>query len=225
MRKTFSGVAALALVMAVSGGAAAQGQTTARPDARPHHARMAESVSKADFVQRRVERLRAADANNDGQVTAEEMRAYAEARRAERQAARFERLDTNKDGVLSREEFAAGHARGERGEGMGGRRMGGGGHGWSGHGRAGETDGARGMARGDARFPIVIADVERRAEEAFNRMDANGDGVLTQDERRAAMQARRSEMRQKHEERPQRQRSQPRQGRAPAASPSAPASE
>ena len=224
MKKTFSGVAALALVMAVSGGASAQGQTAATPDARPHHARMAEPVSKADFVQRRVERLRAADANNDGQVTAEEMRAYAEARRAERQAARFERLDTNRDGVLNREEFAAGRA---RGAGMGGRHADGAGH-WGGHGR-GSAAGERGPRAtrpdGEGRFPIVIADVERRAEEAFTRMDANGDGVLSQDERRAAMQARRSGMRQKHEERPQRQRSQQRQGRAPAASPSAPASE
>lgn len=224
MKKTFSGVAALALVMAVSGGASAQGQTAATPDARPHHARMAEPVSKADFVQRRVERLRAADANNDGQVTAEEMRAYAEARRAERQAARFERLDTNRDGVLNREEFAAGRA---RGAGMGGRHADGAGH-WGGHGRgsaAGERGPRAARPDGEGRFPIVIADVERRAEEAFTRMDANGDGVLSQDERRAAMQARRSEMRQKHEERPQRQRSQQRQGRAPAASPSAPASE
>lgn len=229
MKTTFSGAAALALVMAVSGGASAQGQTAATPDARPHHARMAEPVSQADFVQRRVERLRAADANNDGQVTAEEMRAYAQARRAERQAARFDGLDANKDGVLSRDEFVTPQARGER---MGGRHAGGARY-WGGQGRTG----ARGMTQGEqgpraarqgaeSRFPIVIADVERRANEAFARMDANGDGVLTQDERRAAMQARRTEMRQKQEQgsresRPQQQR----QGRAPAASPSTPASE
>ncbi len=75
----------------------------------------------------------------------------------------------------------------------------------------------RGMARGgEGRFPIVIADVERRANEAFARMDANSDGVLTQDERRAAMRANRGDMRQGHEQR---------RARTPAASPSAPASE
>ncbi len=217
MKTTFSGVAALALALAVGGGAMAQtsGQVPARPqapDARPHHAQMAEPVSQADFVQRRVQRLRAADANSDGQVTAEEMRAYAQARRAERQGARFDRLDANKDGVLDRDEFNTPRARDERGEGMGGRHAGGrndrGGHGGANR---------HGMARGgESRFPIVIADVERRANEAFARMDANRDGVLTQDERRAAMRANRADMRQRHEQR---------RARTPAASLSAPASE
>ncbi|HRL05551.1 MAG TPA: hypothetical protein PL098_02415 [Brevundimonas diminuta] len=209
MKKSFSGMAVLASALAVSGAAMAQAPAwTQTPDARPHHAQMAEPVSKADFVQRRVERLRAADANSDGQVTAEEMRTYAQARRAERRAARFDRLDANKDGVLDREEFNTPRARGERGEGMGGRHGGGRNH---------RDANMRGTARGgESRFPIVIADVERRANEAFARMDANSDGVLTQDERRAAMRANRGDMRQRHEQR---------RARTPAASPSAPASE
>lgn len=207
MKKSFSGMAVLASALAVSGAAMAQAPVQA-PDARPHHAQMAEPVSKADFVQRRVERLRAADANSDGQVTAEEMRTYAQARRAERRAARFDRLDANNDGVLDREEFNTPRARGERGDGMGGRHGGGRNH---------RDANMRGMARGgESRFPIVIADVERRANEAFARVDANSDGVLTQDERRAAMRANRGDMRQRHEQR---------RARTPAASPSAPASE
>lgn len=221
MKTTFSGAAALALAFTVSGGAMAQTQTqtqiqaptrTQAPDARPHHAQMVEPVSKADFVQRRIERLRAADANGDGQVTAEEMRAYAQARRAERQAARFDRLDANKDGVLDRDEFNTPRARGERSEGMAGRHAGARNH-RGGHGGANTRHMARG---GESRFPIVIADVERRANEAFARMDANSDGVLTQDERRAAMRANRADMRQRHEQR---------RARTPTASPSAPASE
>ena len=217
MKTTFSGVAALALALAVGGGAMAQasGQVPARPqapDARPHHAQMAEPVSQADFVQRRVQRLRAADANSDGQVTAEEMRAYAQARRAERQGARFDRLDANKDGVLDRDEFNTPRARGERSEGLGGRQAGGRNH-RGGHGGANMPGTARG---GESRFPIVIADVERRSNEAFTRMDANHDGVLTQDERRAATRANRPAVRQRHEQR---------RARTPAASPSAPASE
>jgi Ca2+-binding EF-hand superfamily protein len=60
----------------------------------------------------------------------------------------------------------------------------------------------------------VIAEAERKATEAFTRLDADRDGTLTVEERRAGMQARRAEMRQKRIER-----------RAPAASHSTPASE
>lgn len=208
MKTTFSGVAAFALALAVGGTVLAQ-----TPAVAPHRARMAEPVSQADFVQRRVERLRAADANGDGQVTAEEIRARAQARRAERgakqaerRAALFERLDANKDGSLSRAEFEASPARGDHAGRMtrGHRGMGG-----------------RGMAqRAENRFPIVIADAERKAGGAFTRMDANGDGALSVEERRAAMQANRVAMRLKHEQRRMERRS-----GTPAASPSTPASE
>lgn len=46
------------------------------------------------------------DADKNGQVTAEEMRAAHQNRRA----AAFDKLDTNKDGVLSRDEFSARHS-------------------------------------------------------------------------------------------------------------------
>lgn len=207
MKMTFGGVAVLALTLAVGGTAIAQDSPAAS-----HRARTAEPVSQADFVQRRVERLRAADANGDGQVTAEEMRAYGQARRAERLSARFDRLDANKDGALSRAEFEAPQARGDR--------MGGGRHDGArmmrGHRGQGARDrgGRMGAPRAESRFPIVIAESERKATEAFARMDANRDGVLTVEERRAAMQTGRAEMRQKREQR-----------RSNPASPSAPASE
>lgn len=204
MKTTFAAAAVSVLLLTLGGVAAAQ--TTAPGTAPQRQARMAQPVTQADFVQRRVERLRAADANRDGQVTAEEMHAHAQARRAERRAALFDRLDADKNGAVSRAEFEAsrqqmrgdarerggrwGHARRDAGQGrMGGRDM------------RGEAD----------RFPIAIAEVERKAAETFARMDANRDGTLTVEERRAAMQAGRAEMRQRREPRP--------------ASPSAPVSE
>ena len=117
MSKTLliGGVVAVAL-------AAAAGVATARPpvEAAPQAASNA-PVSRADFVERRVQPLAAADADGDGTVTREERRARAAVVRQERAGARFERLDTDNDGKLSREEFVAmaergaGRPRGERG--------------------------------------------------------------------------------------------------------------
>lgn len=202
MNKTL-GVAAVALLAVFSGAAAAQaGAQTAAPQ-RPARAAMAQPVGQADFVQRRVERLRAADADHDGAVTAEEMRAAGQAKRAERRTAMFDRLDANKDGAISRAEFEAPRADGPRA----GQR--------AGRGHGGMHRGAQRMGRhGEGRFPIVIAEAEQKANERFMRLDADRDGTLTVQERRAGMEARRAEMRQKRQER-----------RAPAASPSTPASE
>ncbi|WP_436356857.1 EF-hand domain-containing protein [Brevundimonas sp. CEF1] len=208
MKKTISGVAAIAFLTAFSGVAVAQ---TAAPQ-RPARATMAQPVSQADFVARRVERLRAADANRDGTVTAEELRAAGQAKRAERRTAMFERLDANKDGSISRAEFDAPRAEGQRD----GQRAGRGAHAGRGH-RGGMHGGAQRMGRnGEGRTPIVITEAEQKASEAFARLDANRDGTLTLEERRAGMEARRAEMREKRQERRQ---------AAPAASPSTPASE
>lgn len=201
MKTTFGGVAALALTLAIGGTAIAQAHVQAEaPAAAPRHARMAEPVSQADFVQRRVARMRAADANGDGQVTAEEMRAYAQARQAQVRDAAFDRLDVNKDGVLSRAEFEAGAGRGDHAVRMGRR------HAGARMGPAARPGTAR---RAEARFPLTIADAERKAADAFARMDANHDGVLSGEERRAQMRQQRQE----------------RRAGAPSASPSAPASE
>ncbi|WP_162938784.1 EF-hand domain-containing protein [Brevundimonas naejangsanensis] len=172
MKTTFS-AAALALALAVGGTAIAQAHAQTPAPAAPHRARTAQPVSQADFIQRRIERLRAADADGDGRVTAEEMRARIQTRRAEARAARFDRLDANKDGALSRAEFEAPQAR--DGRMVRGPRMG--------HGRMG----SRAMEQGERRFPIVVAEAERKAALAFARMDADHDGVLTVEERRAAM--------------------------------------
>lgn len=208
MNKTLCGIAAIAILTVFGGVAVAQ---TAAPQ-RPARA-MAQPVSQADFVQRRVERLRAADADRDGTVTAEEMRAAGQAKRAERRTAMFDRLDANKDGAISRAEFEAPRADGQRaGRGERGPRAE---HAGRGH-RGGMHRGGQRMGRnGEGRFPIVIAEAEQKATEAFARLDANRDGTLTGEERRAGMQARRAEMREKRQE----------QRVAPAASPSTPASE
>ena len=215
MNKTLGGVAAIALLTVFSGVAVAQTGGPTAPQ-RAAQAAMAQPVSQAEFVQRRVERLRAADANHDGTVTAEEMRAAGQAKRAEARNAMFDRLDANKDGSISRAEFDAPRAEGQRaGRGERGQRGPRAEHAGRGHG--GMHRGAQRMGRnGEGRGPVVIAEAEQKATATFTRLDADHNGTLTVEERRAGMQARRAEMREKRQERRQ---------AVPAASPSTPASE
>ncbi len=171
MTKTIilGGVAALALTGAA---VAQQADRAPRAERGP--------VSQAEFVDRQVQRLRTMDADNDGVVTAAERTAARGAARAEHADRRFTRLDANGDGMISRAEFdAAAEARGEHRRGR--------------HGFRGGMRGDRAQA-GD----IAIAEVQARAAERFARMDADGDGVVTSEERRASMaqwRARRGEHR------------------------------
>ncbi len=132
-------------------------------------------ISRAEFVGARVERLSALDANSDGSVAADEMQAGREARREQGADRHFARLDANSDGAVTRGEFdAAREARPERAE-----RPGRGGH-----------RGMRGMrgrhgGEGRERGPVSIAEAQTRSGEAFDRLDANGDGYLTPEDRQA----------------------------------------
>jgi Ca2+-binding EF-hand superfamily protein len=180
-----------ALTLAAAGGAAFAQQS-------PTHGMRADSdgdrrISRTEFVNRQVERLTAMDTNRDGQVTVEERRAAMQARMAARADARFDRLDANNDGVISRAEFEAAReagreARADRGV----RPM-----------RAGRgpARGQRGMARMDARGPIVIAEAQARAEQTFARLDTDNDGFVTAAEFRAGRQAMREQRRERMTER------------------------
>lgn len=195
MKKTFliGGLAALTLA---AGGGAAFAQ---------HSAVGADRISRAEFVAQRVQRLTAADTNGDGVVTADEMRAAAQARMASRADARFDRLDANSDGAISRAEFdAAREARADRPRAARADRR---------AGRMGPRPARAG--RMEARGPLVIADARARAEQAFDRLDTNNDGYLTVAERQSARQGMREQRRGRMAER----------RAARQASPQAPASE
>ena len=99
----------------------------------------------------RMERLKAADTNNDGAIS------RAEAQALPRLAERFDALDTNRDGQLTREEMRAAH------------------------GQARRVAFLR-MLDADGDGKVSKAEALARAEERFNRADANGDGFLTADE-------------------------------------------
>jgi len=191
--KTTTAMIGAALLALTAGAANAQTQNqTPRDRGAP--------VAQADFVQARVARLTAMDANGDGQVSVEEMRAAHQARRAEHLTARFARLDADGDGVLSKAEFEAqpaararNHARAGR---DGARRAGRADH--AGPARAGRMTGSEGRREMQ---PIVIADARAKAEQRFAAMDADRDGVVTAAERQASRQAARQTQRQHRMER------------------------
>jgi hypothetical protein len=215
MKKTFlTGLSAVALA-AVAGAATAQTPAPAAP--APHHQRgdMNRPITRAEFVDARVARLTAIDANRDGTVSVEERQAAMQARRAERANERFAKLDANGDGSITRAEFDAAHeARAERGPrperaGRPEGREGGPRHIMRrGPGGPGRHGGHRGEGR--ERGPVVISEVAAKLGERFDKMDANRDGVISADERRAAMTAQRAERREhRQERRAQRQAQQP----------------
>ena len=128
MKKTLMLGGLAALTLAAAGGVALAQQAPAGVPQR--HARADTDndgrISQAEFVQQRVQRLTASDANRDGTVTVEERQAAMQTRRAERNASHFARLDADSNGAISRREFDAAHAaRAESGrEGTRGERMG-----------------------------------------------------------------------------------------------------
>lgn len=205
MNRTFAAAALAALTLAAAGGVALAQQAPERSPARGLRADTDgdQRLSQAEFVGRRIERLTAADADRDGSVTRDEMRAAAQARRAQRADARFDRLDANDDGALSKAEFDA-------------RRE----HRAATRGHQGPRRGHRDHRRGDRstrmaeRGPVVIAEARNKAEAAFIRLDADHDGFVTAAERQSGHAARREQRQERRMAR-----------RAQQASPPAPASE
>ena len=171
----------------------AYAQTTAQPAATAERpAREARPDMTRDTVQERATQMFARlDVNSDGKIDA----ADGAERSGERNAARFERTDTNGDGAISAEEFAAmGDMRRNR---MGGRndaaageqpagrearsgRRGGGGGGM-GHARA-----LLGQADADGDSAVTRAEFSAAMIARFDAADANNDGTVSREERRAA---------------------------------------
>jgi len=185
MKKTMmiGGAAALALA-AVMGGAAMAQQAPANAAPPRADADRDGRITRSEFVDARIERLKTLDTDGDGAITRTELATAKQARRAERMTGRFDRLDADRNGEISRAEFEARPDRGGRGP--RGDRM-----------RRGGPRGERMAARREDRGPLVIATAEARATEAFTRMDTNSDGAVTVAERRAARQ----QMRQVRQER------------------------
>ena len=107
------------------------------------------------------------DTDGDGTITVAERQAAMEASRSEAMKERFSALDTNSDGRLSAEEFSARPDQGDS------HRM----------ARQGKAQGP-GFARGPGMEmkDISFEDFSQRRLAAFEKLDADGDQVVTQNE-------------------------------------------
>ena len=177
--------------------------------------------TRAEVEARVKERFGKFDANRDGIVAPDEMKAYAETRMKASADARFAAMDANKDGAISRTEFDAAQA---SRSGMRDQMVmippHGGPHimrvtpeGATPPKRAEPPkaagapstrremrmmmmgDGPGMMARSGDGKGIVIADAVKKALERFDATDTNKDGSISPEERRAGRETRRKAMR------------------------------
>jgi EF-hand domain pair/EF hand len=158
--------------------------------------------TRAEVESRTKERLGRLDTNKDGTVARKEIMAFADARMKERNDDMFAMMDTDKNGSISRAEFDAHHADPRHGKGprimrIEARSMGDAPRSdkADAHGRHMkmmmiEPGGLMMMAEGGDK--IIIADAVKKALDRFDAADANKDGVLSPEERRAAREARRA---------------------------------
>ena len=138
-------------------------------------------LAKAEFEAAQRTRFNGLDANKDGFVVPDEMKAAFESRRANAEKERFALLDADKNGQLSQSEFDAARGRGPGPDGErmrfgpggpdGSRSPGGPGPGGFGRQRIGPD------ADNDGR--ISFAEFSARGAEGFTRADANKDGTVT----------------------------------------------
>ena len=154
-------------------------------------------LNREDRGARQANRFAETDADGNGEVTLSEIDAAREARRAERAEMRtewFAQADSDGSGGLSQEEMmAARQALGERrgGRGMRGRRGGGA----MAMLRRADTNGDQAVSRSE--FDAAV-------EARFARMDKDGSGTISAEEREAAKQARRAARDERRGERRQR---------------------
>lgn len=162
-------------------------------DAPPKPGKWAEPMTKSAVEARVKEHFARLDANGDGFVTKAEADAAHEKFAAAMKDRRFKAIDKNNDGSISREEFdaprEARHAKlaaaGESDAKGEGRRMHRGGH-HRGMGMAMMGGGMFERADADKDGRVSFAEALARPMEHFQKMDANNDGTVSPEERKAA---------------------------------------
>ncbi|PHR92385.1 MAG: hypothetical protein COA69_08380 [Robiginitomaculum sp.] len=137
-------------------------------------------VSFAEFSALRETHFLKMDSNADGVITAEERKAGRQYRHAEKSEAHFKKIDTNEDGVISRDEFDAvgkKHKRRKHKMKMRKTEMG---------ASLTQTATNRRHFGQDTNNDGSVdrAEFDAGAQDMFDRLDTNADGVLTKDDRK-----------------------------------------
>jgi Ca2+-binding EF-hand superfamily protein len=145
-------------------------------------------IKRADVSAMVKEHFDKVDANHDGMLTMDEVKAEHEAKMVERRTHMFEMIDTNHDGSISRDEFNTAHPmQGGMHDGPGeemSHDMASMGHGGGGHmGHMGAMFFARADTNKDGK--LTLAEANSAALTFFDKVDTNKDGVVTPDERHA----------------------------------------
>lgn len=142
-------------------------------------------ITKEEVLASVKTRFAKMDANGDGKVSADEI----EAGKTEHKAKRFAQIDTDNNGSISQQELeAAKERRGGKGRAdrAGGERRGPDGA----KGRGGRAAGGLEAIDSDGDNAISFAEMEAQALKRFERADANKDGQITAEERKAARENR-----------------------------------
>lgn len=185
MKQSFLIAGAAVLAMAVPAVAAMHGPG-------PGPGPMAD-MTRADVQARVKERFAMIDADKDGAITMDEVKAHREAKRAERRDAHFKAMDKNGDGSISRAEFDEGHA--GRGDGMKMAMRGGNEEGYHKMGRRGHhmemRMGGRMFEKADAdkNGKVTLTEATNAALAHFDKVDTNKDGTVTGAERMEYMKS------------------------------------
>lgn len=170
-------------------------------DGRPHKMMMPD-MTKADVEAKINERFAAVDADKDGAITMDEVKAHRDAKRAARMDSRFKKMDADGDGAISRSEFDTAHAaRHEKmktaradGDRDGHRKMYRGGH----HGMKMKMGGMM-FEKADANKDgkVTLAEAKTAAFAHFDKVDTDKNGTVTAQERMDYWKAKKAEWKDK----------------------------
>ena len=154
------------------------------PPQHEHHMMMHQPMTRVGVIAKTKEMFAKFDLNHDGFITADEIKAAHESKRAEMKGKIFDKLDTNHDGSISRDEFMAAHH--DDKEGMGSERhhhmmmamM---------HGMEFKHMLATADTNHDGKYSLDEVLTYHLAR--FDAADTNHDGTLSPEEMKAAMEA------------------------------------